>query len=56
MNINSSSSRPTAGKVLDLENLLYRLFDSTIHQEVPKLLRQQARHGLVAKAVASQTL
>jgi hypothetical protein len=56
MSMNRSSSRPTAGKVLGLENLLYRLLDSTIHQEVPKLLHQQARHGLVAKALASQTL
>jgi hypothetical protein len=56
MSINSSSSRPTAGKVLDLENLLSRLLDRTVHQEVPKLLKQQKRRGLVAKALASQTL
>jgi hypothetical protein len=51
--MNSSSSRPAAGKDLDLENLLSRFLDLTIHQEVPKLLFQEERGGLVAKALDS---
>jgi hypothetical protein len=54
--MNSSSSRPIAGKDLDLENLLSIFLDLTIHQEVPKLLLQQELRGLVAKALACQTL
>jgi hypothetical protein len=54
--MNSSSSKPAVGKDLDLENLLSRFLDLTIHQEVPKLFPQQERGGLVAKALACQTL
>jgi hypothetical protein len=48
--MNSSSSRPTAGK--DLQNLLSRFLDLTIHQEVPNFFLQQERRGLVDKALA----
>jgi hypothetical protein len=53
--MNSSSSRPTAGKDLDLENLLSRFLDLTIHQEVPKLFSQQELRGLVDKTPGQQT-
>ena len=54
MNSSSSSSRPTAGKDLDLKNFLLRFLDLIIHQEVPKLFFQQDLRGLVDKTTAQQ--
>jgi len=61
--MNSSSSRPTKVKDLDLEYFLlrvlfithlFRLLDFTLYQEVPKLFSQQQLHGLVDKTTAQQ--
>jgi hypothetical protein len=38
------------------KNFLPKFLGLTIHQEVPKLFLQQERGGLVAKALACQTL
>jgi hypothetical protein len=53
--MNSSSSRPAAGKELDLENFLFRFLDLTIHQEVPKFLYEQELRGRVDKTPAQQS-
>jgi hypothetical protein len=42
-------------KGLDLENLLSRFPDLTIHQEVPKLFSQQELRGRVDKTTAQQS-
>jgi hypothetical protein len=55
MFMNSSSSRPIVGKDLDLENLLSRFLDLTIHQEVPKLFSQQELRGVMDKTPAQQS-
>jgi hypothetical protein len=39
----------------DLENLLSRFLDLTIHQEVPKLFSQQELRGLVDKTPAQHS-
>jgi hypothetical protein len=51
MNIRSSS-RPAAGKGLDLEKFLSRFLNLTIYREVPKLFFQQELRGLVDKTAA----
>jgi hypothetical protein len=38
MESSSGSSRPTAGRDLDLVNFLFRFLGLTFHQKVPKLL------------------
>ena len=48
------SSRPTAGKGLDLENFLSRFLYRTIYQEVPKLFSHQELRGRVDKTPAQK--
>jgi hypothetical protein len=50
----SSSSRPTAGKDVDLEIFLLKFLDLILNQEVPKLFSQQDLRGLVDKTTVQQ--
>jgi len=52
--MNSWSSRPTAGKGLDLEMFLLRFIDLTLYQEVPKLFSEQELRGRVDKTPAQK--